>query len=404
MVRYRVREVDGERVRSYSVHGVFKAYEEPNWDEGVLFRVQTNFEEVVSKLVCTLHDLRDTLNDSAPEGEFNYCADFAVQVGGIADNLVEFINETNFVLRGDRVTHAYWVERVKLARRGTMLRLVAAPLSVADELHKALYDVKDSVVLSSATLRVGNDFRYMIRRLGCRERFQSLVAASPFDYLKQALVLASDFLPDPAGDAAGYAAALEKVMEGLFEKTSARALVLFTSYEMMNLVATFARGPFEAAGFELIVQGEGLSREAMTRALKERERVILFGAQSFWEGVDVAGAALSCVVLSRLPFAQVGDPIVEARAEQVEREGGHAFRDYSLPEAVIRFRQGFGRLIRSRRDRGIVVITDPRIVTKSYGAIFKRSLPTTVHTVTDTVDLLARVERFFEEESCNARN
>ena len=250
--------------------------------------------------------------------------------------------------------------------------------------------------MSSATLRVGNDFKYMIRRLGCKERFTSLVAASPFNYLEQALILASDYLLDPAVNMEGYAAGLAGMMKDLFVKTAGRALVLFTSYEMMQRVAAQARGALGAAGFELIVQGEGMSREAMTRALKEKERVVLFGAQSFWEGVDVAGEALSCVILARLPFAQVGDPIVEARSEKIAREGGSAFRDYSLPEAVIRFRQGFGRLIRTRRDRGVVVITDPRIVTKSYGAIFRRSLPTTVHTVTDANDLLGRVDEFFE--------
>ena len=395
LVRYRVQEIEGVRTRQFSAHGIFKTYEDEDWSEAALFDAQMRFEEVVSKLVVTLHDLRDTLNDSAPAGEFNYCADSAVQVGGVAESLIEFVNEANFVLSGAKETHAYWIEKVPQVKRAAYVRLVAAPLSVAEELHKCLYDVKDSVVLSSATLRVGNDFKYMIRRLGCKERFTSLVAASPFNYLEQALVLAEDYLPDPAVDMNGYAQALAGMMKDLFVKTAGRALVLFTSYEMMQRVAVQARGALSAAGFELIVQGEGMSREAMTRALKENGRVVLFGAQSFWEGVDVAGEALSCVILARLPFAQVGDPIVEARSEKIAREGGSAFRDYSLPEAVIRFRQGFGRLIRTRRDRGVVVITDPRLVTKSYGAVFRRSLPTSVHTVTDKNDLLGRVDAFF---------
>ena len=135
----------------------------------------------------------------------------------------------------------------------------------------------------------------------------------------------------------------------------------------------------------------------MTQALKADSNIVLFGAQSFWEGVDVAGEALSCVVIARLPFAQVGDPIVEARGERVEREGGSSFRDYTLPEAVIRFRQGFGRLIRTKRDRGVVVVTDPRLVTKNYGAVFRKSIPASVHTVTSQTELLGRAEDFFEE-------
>ena len=123
--------------------------------------------------------------------------------------------------------------------------------------------------------------------------------------------------------------------------------------------------------------------------------LVVFGAQSFWEGVDVAGEALSCVVLARLPFAQVGDPVVEARSEMIDRSGGSSFRDYALPEAVIRFRQGFGRLIRTKSDRGVVVVTDPRLVTKSYGATFRKSIPASVHTVTEQEEILSRVADFF---------
>ena len=302
---------------------------------------------------------------------------------------------SNFVLLGEKDTHAYWVERVRPAKRPSYVRLVAAPLSVADDLKKIFYDVKDSVVLCSATLRVGNDFKYMAKRLGMGERFSFMTATSPFDYFRQSLVLAADCLPDPSSRAADYATALAAMLKDLFALTQGRALVLFTSYEMMKSVAAQAAAPLLEAGIKLLVQGEGLSREAMTRQLKASSNVVLFGAQSFWEGVDVAGEALSCVVLARLPFAQVGDPIVEARGEKIDREGGSSFRDYSLPEAVIKFRQGFGRLIRTKSDRGVVVITDPRLVTKNYGALFRKSIPASVHTVSETADLLSRVEDFF---------
>jgi ATP-dependent DNA helicase DinG len=246
---------------------------------------------------------------------------------------------------------------------------------------------------------VGNDFKYMARRLGCGERFQALTAASPFDYFRQALALAVDSLPDPAADASRYARSLALLMKELFPVTRARSLVLFTSYEMMNAVAAEAREALAEHGFTLLVQGEGMSREALARRLRrEMGSTVVFGAQSFWEGVDVAGEALSCVVLSRLPFAQVGDPVVEARSEKIDREGGSSFRDYALPEAVIKFRQGFGRLIRTKSDRGVVVVTDPRIVTKNYGAAFRRSVPVAFHTVSDTVRLLERVSDFLGPE------
>ena len=390
--RYRVGE-DGRR--AFTLHGLFKPYEETDWREEDLKRAQTNFEAALAAMVNLLHDLRDTLDDAVPDGELNYLADLSSQVSGAADSLVAFANETNFVLLGDKATHAYWVERVRQAKRPSYIRLVAAPLSVADDLKKIFYDVKDSVVLCSATLRVGNDFKYMAKRLGMGERFQFLTATSPFDYFRQSLVLAPDCLPDPSAHAADYAAALAAILKDLFAITQGRALVLFTSYEMMKSVAAQAAGPLLEAGIKLLVQGEGLSREAMTRQLKESSNVVLFGAQSFWEGVDVAGEALSCVVLARLPFAQVGDPIIEARAEKIDREGGSSFRDYSLPEAVIKFRQGFGRLIRTKSDRGVVIVSDPRLVTKNYGALFRKSIPASVHTVSDPADLLSRVSEFF---------
>ncbi|MCR5413446.1 MAG: hypothetical protein K6F50_01800 [Kiritimatiellae bacterium] len=390
-VRYRV----SEGARRYSVRGLFKAYGEDEWNEGDLIAAQARLENELAAMVRLLHDLRDTLNASTPDGEFNYLADLAAQLDGVAESLVAFANETNFVLKGDRDTHAYWVERMQGEKRRRNIRLVAAPLSVAEALGKLLYGVKDSVILSSATLRVGSDFKYMAKRLGCAERFKTLVASSPFNYLLQAGVYAPDCLPDPAADASAYAAALAGLMKDLFSATRGRALVLFTSYEMMNAVAASARGPLAAAGIGLLVQGEGISRESMTEALKEGDRTVLFGAQSFWEGVDVAGEALSCVVIARLPFAQIGDPIVEARGEKIDREGGSSFRDYLLPEAVIKFRQGFGRLIRTKRDRGIVVVTDPRIVTKNYGAIFRKSIPASVHTVASQSELMERISDFF---------
>lgn len=399
VVRYRFS--DGRR--RYSVRGLFREYSDEEWSEAALAEAETRLEHELAGMVRLLHDMRDTLGGATPEGELNYFGDLMTQLGGVADSLVEFANETHFVLLGDRMTHAYWAERFETGGgygkwkrpRRKALRLVAAPLSVAEELKKFLYEPKDSVVLSSATLRVGADFRYMARRLGCVERFRSFVATSPFNYLAQARVLAPDCLADPSADPAKYAAELAEILGEVFAVTRGRGLVLFTSYEMMNSVAAMARERLAAAGLELLVQGEGRSREAMTQALRSLSGTVLFGAQSFWEGVDVAGEALSCVVIARLPFAQVGDPIVEARREQIDRDGGSSFRDYSLPEAVIKFRQGFGRLVRSKRDRGVVVVTDPRIVTKNYGAIFRKSIPASVHTVADRSRLVEAVEEFF---------
>jgi ATP-dependent DNA helicase DinG len=178
--------------------------------------------------------------------------------------------------------------------------------------------------------------------------------------------------------------------------------VLFTAYEMMRETARLVREELAASDIDFLVQGDGLSREEMVARLKKAARpdadrpVVLFGAQSFWEGVDVPGEALSCVVIARLPFPQVGEPIVEARSEKITEEGGSSFRDYMIPEAVIRFRQGFGRLVRTKSDRGVVVVADPRIVSKNYGPLFRRAVAASVHAVSSLPEIVSRAAEFFD--------
>lgn len=373
--------------RGFSVKGVFKDYEAGEWDEAAMLKAYDRFEQSWAALQLKLSGMAEMLG---PESEL-----FA-QLSGVSASLRDFMTSTWAAIKADKDTHVYWVERIPAEKkRPAYVRLVRAPLDVGPQLAELLYRARDSVVLCSATLRVGTDFKYMARRLGCDERFRMVHAQSPFDYFRQCLTMAGDFLPDPSIKPREYASALGRFLLSLARTTEGRMLVLFTSYEMMFLLASLVRDDFDGAGISLLVQGEGLSREAMTRRLKEAQRpTVLFGARSFWEGVDVAGPALSCVVLTRLPFAQVGDPIVEARAERIDLAGGSSFREYLLPEAVIQFRQGFGRLVRTREDRGVVVITDPRIATKSYGAVFKRSIPATLHIEADAAGLLSRTSDF----------
>lgn len=409
MIRYRRVRMD-ENVygpRQYSLHGLFKNYDSVQWDEMALDAALLKFEEKLADLVDALEGIAKCLAGVAEEGEFNFFGDLAEQARQVADSVGAYLAGTKFVLTGGDPQYVYWIERTKhqggKGERRVELRAVAAPLSVADKMRKCFYDVKDSVVLCSATLRVGDKFDYMAKRLGCMPcegsdgsgcRTRRLVASSPFDYFRQALVMATDFLPDPASEPQEYIEALAPFLAQLFDASAGRGLVLFTAYDMMRKVAELARPLFEVVGVELCVQGEGLSRESMAARLKAGGRVVLFGSQSFWEGVDVAGDALSCVVLARLPFPQKGEPVTEARSEQIEENGGSSFRDYMVPEAVIKFRQGFGRLVRTRSDRGVVVVTDRRIISKNYGAIFRKSIATSVHAVSSKEEVIANTSEF----------
>ena len=401
IVRFRTADAR----RQYSLHGLFADYTPAQWREADLAAAAARFEDALARLQHLLVDLAGLLQAADAAGGAGACGELVAQVQGLAAQFTAFILESRFILKADDPSRVYWAERGAGAKRPGDVRLVAAPLSVAAEMKRCFYDAKDSVVLCSATLRAGDRFDYMARKLGVSlldaARVRTLVAASPFDYFRQALALAPDFLPDPAAQPRAYAERLAALLRGLFAATAGRGLVLFTAYEMMRAVAEAARPLLDADGLDLLVQGEGVSREAMVAALRraaaaaDARPVVLFGAQSFWEGVDVPGAALSCVVLARLPFPQAGEPIVEARCDRIVEAGGRPFRDYMLPEAQLRFRQGFGRLVRTTRDRGVVVVADPRIVSKNYGALFRKSVPASVHAVSSEGDLLARVRAFF---------
>lgn len=367
-------------------------------DEGAVAEERVAFKRAIAEAAGLLIALAEALR-RASEGELSLYGDQAANVEGAAALLRGFAMDTDFVLAGSDPEHVFWAEAAGRGAPGAA-NLFAAPLKIANALADLLYRQKLSVVFCSATLRVGGSFGYIGRRLGFDliepERVFTCVAESPFDYLRQCAALALTFLPEPGVAAGGgYAEQLSGLMLDVFTRTRGRAMGLFTSYEMMNQVARLLEEPLREAGIRLLVHGVNGTRDQITRVFRAGGACVLLGTHSFWEGVDVAGEALSCVVMARLPFAAVGDPIIEARSEQIDQSGGSSFREYALPQAVIRFRQGFGRLIRTRTDRGVVIVADPRVVTKNYGATFRKSLPCPVQNVASRDDLLARVEAMF---------
>lgn len=266
----------------------------------------------------------------------------------------------------------YWIE-IETGRQ-RRVALCAAPIDPGDALRSLLFERVSSVVMTSATLADDKgDFQYSLSRLG-NPPADTLQLGSPFDYPAQVRVFVEAGMPDPSYGPQFVQAAAHATVHWLRE-TEGRAFVLFTSFEMLRQVAELVRDELTEAGYSILVQGESLSRTKMLEKFRETPLAAIFGADSFWQGVDVAGEALSNVIIVKLPFAVPDRPNVESRTELIRKRGGNPFNEFQLPEAILRFRQGFGRLIRSRTDRGVVVVLDPRVVTKPYGRRFLQSLP-----------------------------
>ena len=274
-------------------------------------------------------------------------------------------------LEQNRREHVYWVERT--GKTAQFLTLNAAPIDIAPVLRQMIFRDNCSCIMTSATLSVGRkDLAYFRQRIGAEEAEPALLGG-PFDFQKQMKMFIVKKMPDPRD--AQYEEALEHWVAHFVEKTDGRAFVLFTSYRGMQQVAERMAQFFSQKKFNLLVQGGGAPRGKLLDQFKTTPRSVLFGTDSFWMGVDVPGEALSNVIITRLPFAVPDHPLIEAKLELIEERGGDPFTEYSLPEAILKLRQGVGRLIRTKSDRGIIVILDNRIVTRPYGRAFLQALP-----------------------------
>jgi ATP-dependent DNA helicase DinG len=260
-------------------------------------------------------------------------------------------------------------------KKGPTVKLCSSPLEVAESIKKAILDRFKTVVVTSATLAVGEKFDFLKRRTGidllAKERVSELLLPSPFDYAKQALVGVPSDMPEPTSPL--FEARLCQHLLKALKISQGRAFVLFTSYDLLIKVSNRLAEPLKAAGLTPMRQGE-TNRHLLLTKFRTAVNPVLFGTDSFWEGVDVQGKGLELVVITRLPFRVPTEPILEARSEHITAMGGDPFMSYTVPQAVIKFKQGFGRLIRSKEDRGAVLILDSRVLTKNYGKVFLTAL------------------------------
>jgi len=293
----------------------------------------------------------------------------------------------------------YWAEFPPQGRE-LDTRLVSAPVEIGRQMNELVYGRIKTGIFTSATLATGGDFSFMASRLGLnlleQEKLLTLEVGSPFDYSRQAHLSVPKFLPSPKGQ--DFQEEVSGLVKRLCLTCGRNSLVLFTSYSMLNFTYKRIKEHLEEAGFSVLAQGVSGNAASILKRLKREEKTVLLGTESLWEGIDLPGEQLELLVITKLPFAVPSEPVVEAKLERIESRGENPFSSYSVPEAVLKLKQGFGRLIRNATDRGAVVILDKRVMTTSYGEYFLKSLPLTGKSFEHEKELLAELREWFTPE------
>jgi predicted DnaQ family exonuclease/DinG family helicase len=290
----------------------------------------------------------------------------------------------------------YWME-LPTRDESSDTRLFSAPLRIAEQLEATLYDKMQTIIFTSATLGIRGRLIYFLRRMGLEDadedRVKSLCLGSPFDFEKQALVCTAQFMPSPKDPE--FQDAVDDVVRELAIEVNRGTLVLYTSYSMLNKTYGALKLDLSSRDTLLLGQGKDGSRQHITERFKENRSSVLLGTDSFWEGVDLPGDSLEILGIVRLPFAVPTEPLVEAQMEELQKQGKNPFIHYSVPEAILKFRQGFGRLIRNTTDRGIVIVLDNRVQTTRYGNAFLESIPAPSESFSSRAEMISAIRNWF---------
>jgi ATP-dependent DNA helicase DinG len=324
---------------------------------------ESTLDGPLEALARILAKLADKLEDGRERDEL---LEQRLRIKGLQGGVSEWLNLAN---KG----HVYWAERG--GRKQTIVTLRSAPIDVAPELRKHLFGCGTSVVCTSATLAIGGEIGPFAARIGADDA-RSAIVHSPFDFARNMRVYVAADVPLPSPQEAKLALeTLADYIDFCVERVPGGTLVLFTSYSDMRAVALDLEPKFRAANRPFLMQGADLSRTEIARQMRDEGNAVLFGTDSFWTGVDVPGAALSQVIITRLPFDPPTHPITEAKCDHIRDQGGNPFNELTLPDALIKFRQGIGRLIRTHSDQGLITLLDSRVLAKSYGRLFLDTLP-----------------------------
>ena len=349
------------------------------------------FLEVLTKLFRELSRIQRGLSE-IPESSFSDQQELLQELTGSVNECEELISDFSFLLTADDEGFVYWVE-LPSKKDQFDARVYAAPLEVGELMRSHLYKHLETTIFTSATLTTGERFDYVLERLGLTaEGTIQLRTGSPFRFEDQALVCVPSFLPSPKERS--FRQEIGRLIEEVALATRRRTMALFTSYDMLTATFEDIQDSLEREGVCVLGQGVNGSRSHIMAQFRREESAVLLGTESFWQGVDLFGEELMVLFLVKLPFAVPTEPMVEAQMEILERRGLDPFREYCVPEAVIKFKQGFGRLIRSREDRGVALICDTRVLTSNYGRIFLDSLPTKSLICSSRNELVAEVRRW----------